>query len=431
MSHVQRYVMPKDELAKYNATPIYKNDDDSRFIRPSKNYDIGDEDEVVSLTKRSTIVGLCIQGWHITSNNSCIANQDETNDVTSTLIDYAKRTLWPPEILFYRAHVTISRIQEENHPHCKQNSTNDGRRNTTKLPTQTATLGQGAMLQLDALSALKEWASAHCKGTNDETGGISILKTKDAPLWEYRRKKQMLKIHQPNQHHPQHNSSCSDKSSPPTKLSSTIQPSTTSHNNSTTTMQNSSYIGEVNFDWTYSTPFTGFFQTPAIRNNTATATTTTRIEHWIPCEKSGIRMDMLMDRNQPILYFDDVILYEDDLHDNGQVQLSIKIRVMPTCFYLLQRLFLRVDRVIVRCRDTRIFHSFDTTTTTTTGGILCYRDVTWREAKWEELLEYHLPNDVPSWRISDGGNTSQILLGKLPLVTLPPNIAPYSYVRLE
>jgi len=487
----QRYLMHKDELVKYNATPIYNisneqfqncqsplagtasnsNKSDECYVgkkRPSNDKDDG----LVSLSN-STIVGICLYGWHITSNNSCIANQDEINDITSTLIDHAKRKLWPPELLFYRAHVTISRIPHHNnynHPKKKKNhnhqddddDTNDiiiAKDNTDSrlctINTTTTKVGQlvvGAMLQLDALSALREWASAHCNGTSEETGGISILKTKDAPLWEFRQKKQLITL-QPYQQHPHHN---------PTYGTTITTGSRSSSSNTNPTMRNSSllsHIGELNFDWTYSTPFTGFFQTVA----GTTTDTTNRTEPWIPCPHSGIRMDLLTDRTQPILYFDDVTLYEDDLHDNGQVQLSIKIRVMPTCFYLLQRLFLRVDRVIVRCRDTRIFHPFATatsipSTTTTTAascsannnnsssnrssstapttipptGVVCYRDVTWREAKWEDLTGLHLPNDVSSWRISDGGtHTSQILLEKLPLVKLPPSIPPYSYVQLE
>jgi type 2A phosphatase activator TIP41 len=455
MSHVQRYLMEKDELVKYNATPIYNNDEtlsncqstlagtasnsnksEGCYVGKKTHWNEKDDDE--ETLSEGPIVGICLYGWHITSNNSCIANQDEIHDITSTLMDRAKRKLWPPELLFYRAHVTISRI----HPHLHYYNYHP-----TNTSISTTNVGQlsvvGAMLKLDALSALGEWASAHCNGTSEETGGMSILKTKDAPLWEFRQKKQLMTL-QPYQQQPHHN---------PTYGTATT--TTTSSRNTSPTMRNSSllssHIGELNFDWTYSTPFTGFFQTAA--GTTTTTTDTTRTERWIPCEHSGIRMDLLTDRTQPILYFDDVTLYEDDLHDNGQVQLSIKLRVMPTCFYLLQRLFLRVDRVIVRCRDTRIFHLFVTTTSTTASascsahnsssstvpttipptGVTCYRDVTWREAKWEDLSTLHLPNDVSSWRISsDGGtNTSQILLGKLPLVTLPPSIPPHSYVYLQ
>ncbi|KAF0986382.1 hypothetical protein HZS_7434 [Henneguya salminicola] len=35
-------------------------------------------------------------------------------------------------------------------------------------------------------------------------------------------------------------------------------------------------------------------------------------------------------------------------------------RVMSDCFLLLQRFFLKVDGVILRCYETRIYHEFET-----------------------------------------------------------------------
>jgi hypothetical protein len=33
---------------------------------------------------------------------------------------------------------------------------------------------------------------------------------------------------------------------------------------------------------------------------------------------------------------------------------------MPSCFYILQRMFVRVDGVLLRLNETRIYHAFDT-----------------------------------------------------------------------
>jgi type 2A phosphatase activator TIP41 len=60
-----------------------------------------------------------------------------------------------------------------------------------------------------------------------------------------------------------------------------------------------------------------------------------------------------MDQSAPILYFNDVRLYEDDLHDVGDTLASCKVRVMPSCLYVLYRNFVRVDGVMLRARDTR------------------------------------------------------------------------------
>lgn len=51
-------------------------------------------------------------------------------------------------------------------------------------------------------------------------------------------------------------------------------------------------------------------------------------------------------RPDPILWYDEVVLFEDELHDHGISLLTAKIRVMPTCFLILLRHWLRVDGII-------------------------------------------------------------------------------------
>lgn len=62
----------------------------------------------------------------------------------------------------------------------------------------------------------------------------------------------------------------------------------------------------------------------------------------------------------PILLFDEVMLYEDELADNGIAMLNVKVRVMPDRLLVLQRFFLRLDDVIIRIRDTRVYVEFAT-----------------------------------------------------------------------
>ncbi|RVW71688.1 Importin subunit alpha-1a [Vitis vinifera] len=57
---------------------------------------------------------------------------------------------------------------------------------------------------------------------------------------------------------------------------------------------------------------------------------------------------------EPILFYDEVILYEDELADSGVSLLTVKVRVMPTCWFLLLRFWFRVDGVLMRLRDTRM-----------------------------------------------------------------------------
>ena len=97
------------------------------------------------------------------------------------------------------------------------------------------------------------------------------------------------------------------------------------------------------FDWSYSTDFKGTLS-PTSPPFSACSTP-------IPIE--------LLKRPDPILFFDDVMLYEDELADNGIAMLSCKIRVMPARLLLLCRFFMRLDNVLVRLRDTRVYIDFD------------------------------------------------------------------------
>lgn len=75
-------------------------------------------------------------------------------------------------------------------------------------------------------------------------------------------------------------------------------------------------------------------------------------------DDKGIDYQLLTDTTEPILLFDENILYEDELADNGLAQLSVKIRVMPKCFLVLMRFYLRVEKVLLRSAETRLFHVF-------------------------------------------------------------------------
>jgi len=82
-------------------------------------------------------------------------------------------------------------------------------------------------------------------------------------------------------------------------------------------------------------------------------------------------------QREPIVFATEVILYEDDLFDTGVVKLSIKMRVMQSCFFALCRLFLRVDNNFVRIVDARFYHVF--------GSKVLLRETSLREATFEQL----------------------------------------------
>ncbi|XP_022909225.1 TIP41-like protein [Onthophagus taurus] len=114
------------------------------------------------------------------------------------------------------------------------------------------------------------------------------------------------------------------------------------------------------FDWTFSSDYRGTVSGPF------DITTT----------DERINIEKLKEREK-ILFYQDLMLYEDELHDNGIASCTVKIRVMPSSFFVLLRYFLRVDNVMVRVNDTRLFHEFST------NYIL--REYTNRESGFQEL----------------------------------------------
>lgn len=95
------------------------------------------------------------------------------------------------------------------------------------------------------------------------------------------------------------------------------------------------------YDWTFSTDFRG-----KITNSKAEVT------------KEKLNMEKLM-KKEPILYFDQVILFEDELADNGISNLEAKVRVMPSGIFILLRLFLRIENVLFRVNETRLYCEFE------------------------------------------------------------------------
>ena len=93
------------------------------------------------------------------------------------------------------------------------------------------------------------------------------------------------------------------------------------------------------------------------------------------------------------MFFDEVILYEDELDDNGQAVLAAKIRVMPSGFFVLVRFYLRVDAKLVRVVDTRLHHVVDEENK---ASAVVLREYSERECSAEELASAGV-NDA-EWR---------------------------------
>ncbi|KAL0279099.1 UNVERIFIED_CONTAM: hypothetical protein PYX00_000721 [Menopon gallinae] len=114
------------------------------------------------------------------------------------------------------------------------------------------------------------------------------------------------------------------------------------------------------FDWTFSTDYQG-----------------TLVGDW-KVESTNLKIDVnKLKQKDKILFYNDLTLFEDELHDNGTAILSVKIRVMPGSFFILLRYFLRVDNVLIKINDTRLYHEFDKN--------YIIKEYTSRESKISEL----------------------------------------------
>ena len=98
------------------------------------------------------------------------------------------------------------------------------------------------------------------------------------------------------------------------------------------------------FDWSYTTSYKG----------TLSPTST-------PFQSTSTPIPLhLLKRQDTILFFDEIVLYEDEMADNGITMLACKIRVMEERLLLLCRFFMRLDNVLFRIRDTRVYVEFGT-----------------------------------------------------------------------
>jgi len=106
------------------------------------------------------------------------------------------------------------------------------------------------------------------------------------------------------------------------------------------------------FDWTYTATYSGHAAPNSPPQLEFRPADPSNLTHQIPLAQ--------LTRPDPILFYSEITLFEDELHDNGSSTFSVRVRVMPTCLFLLARLLLRVDGVLFRMHDTRIYHDFST-----------------------------------------------------------------------
>ncbi|KLU87632.1 type 2A phosphatase activator TIP41 [Magnaporthiopsis poae ATCC 64411] len=155
------------------------------------------------------------------------------------------------------------------------------------------------------------------------------------------------------------------------------------------------------FDWSYSSDYRGT-ETPGRGDQQQQEK---RLAHGSgPETQKPIPLELLK-RRDPILFFDEVVLYESELDDNGISLYSVKVRVMEQRMLLLARLYMRLDNVVVRVRDTRLYVDFGS------GDVI--REYTAKEDKFENvkrgLMMKGLLPDAITTALRDSNQVAELL----------------------
>ncbi|GAA6023741.1 hypothetical protein JCM10207_000242 [Rhodosporidiobolus poonsookiae] len=182
------------------------------------------------------------------------------------------------------------------------------------------------------------------------------------------------------------------------------------------TSSTASLIVHKPYDWTYTTLHAGSYTCSSL-SSASPASEPSQPPPFAPAPPAhpGIPLAQLARTDIPIFFFDEVPLFEDELGDNGIADATVRVRVNSTSFYVLARFFLRIDGVLFRLYDVRLFHAFNS------GEII--RQTKGREAPYSLLRERLLgprrsPGLSPSTTPAAGRSAS-------PLVALP-NRTPYA-----
>ncbi|KAL1521447.1 hypothetical protein AB1Y20_021111 [Prymnesium parvum] len=67
---------------------------------------------------------------------------------------------------------------------------------------------------------------------------------------------------------------------------------------------------------------------------------------------------MMLRRQDPILWSCDIPLYFDAMHDHGESEVRVRVRVTPRCFLVLLRHHLVINGVMIAHKELRYFHAF-------------------------------------------------------------------------
>jgi hypothetical protein len=129
---------------------------------------------------------------------------------------------------------------------------------------------------------------------------------------------------------------------------------------------------------------------------------------WKPSE-ADVNVVELMQREPRPQFWDDVDLYEDDLHECGAAFLRAKVYVAKRFWFAYTRVFARVDGVMCRVVDTYYVHHY--------GSTEVLRKQTWREGTWQDLVDPADRNGpVNNAKLNDSIANRRLPIVKTPIV---------------
>ena len=141
-------------------------------------------------------------------------------------------------------------------------------------------------------------------------------------------------------------------------------------------------------DWSFSSPYMGHITSinNCIMNKYYPKINETKK---LRTEKSNMIFPEIKVEN--VLNYNQVQFFEDELGDIGLSEGKIGFGVMDQCFLGLMRCYLRVDNILVRNIDTKIYHKF--------GEKYIIRNFSLKEKTYDELKNngFHLSNQ---WNLS-------------------------------
>ncbi|GLT47338.1 hypothetical protein SLA2020_210430 [Shorea laevis] len=174
----------------------------------------------------------------------------------------------------------------------------------------------------------------------------------------------------------------------------------------------------LDYDYTFTTPYFGSEVTEIDpdKHGIGEVSEISSGLHWEDTEE---KLDLVaLALKEPILFYDEVVLYEDELADNGVSLLTVKVRVMPSYWFLLLQFWLRVDGVLMRLRDTRMHCVFDKN-----ADPVIIRERCWRESTFQALSAKGYPTDSASY--ADPSIISQrlpVIMHKTEKLRIPSNL---------